>query len=273
MVLKMENLEKSNISFDDNLSIVNIHSTNWHILNRQWDYPRTLSNRAQLYIVIEGEYNAFINDKKFRVCENDILYVPADYVYTSSGISERFSFIAVYFDVASHPDQPNKGFFTKPFKMQANEEIKQKFINLYEEISLKNVGYLITSKAILYDILKICLINSWKSEIPEGYYLIKKAISYIRDNYTQENIDVNYLAELCGITPTYFINVFKNIYKKTPKKYLVEMRIEKAKELLIYSRYSVSEIAEKLGYSDNTYFSNAFKSFTGTSPLNFRKNK
>ena len=51
------------------------------------------------------------------------------------------------------------------------------------------------------------------------------------------------------------------------------MRMEKAKELLIYSRYSVSEIAEKLGYSDNTYFSNAFKSFTGVSPLNFRKNK
>ena len=72
---------------------------------------------------------------------------------------------------------------------------------------------------------------------------------------------------------SYFINVFKNIYKKTPKKYIVEMRMEKAKELLIYSRYSVSEIAEKLGYSDNTYFSNAFKSYMGVSPLNFRKNK
>lgn len=60
---------------------------------------------------------------------------------------------------------------------------------------------------------------------PEGYYLIKKAVNYIRDNYMQENIDVNYLAELCGITPTYFINVFKKIYKMSPLNHRKMMTI------------------------------------------------
>jgi len=221
----MDNLEKSTISFDDNINITYIHSTNWHILNRQWEYNRIETDTSKLFIVIEGEYFAYINDKKIKVSKNDILYVPKEYFYTSQGITERFSYIAVYFDTTDHPEQPNKGFFDAPFITQANESVKQKFINLYEELTLKNAGYLMTSKALLYDILRICLVDSWKMDNPEGYYLIKKAVNYIRDNYMQENIDVNYLAELCGITPTYFINVFKKIYKMSPLNYRKMMTI------------------------------------------------
>ncbi|MDF2804796.1 MAG: transcriptional regulator, AraC family, partial [Anaerocolumna sp.] len=60
--------------------------------------------------------------------------------------------------------------------------------------------------------------------------------------------------------------VFRNITGKTIFVYLAELRIEKAKQLLKHQIFSISDVAEKTGFSDGYYFSKVFKKHTGVSP-------
>ena len=78
------------------------------------------------------------------------------------------------------------------------------------------------------------------------------------------------LAKVVGLSSDYFARVFRNTFGTTPRRWLVEQRIEYAKTFLAESDMTVSEIADKLGYSDVYFFSHQFKSIVGSSPLQFR---
>ncbi|MCC2685493.1 MAG: AraC family transcriptional regulator [Paenibacillaceae bacterium] len=78
------------------------------------------------------------------------------------------------------------------------------------------------------------------------------------------------LAELCGYHPTYFAFVFRNVTGMTPKNYLMQQRVKRAKELLPTAR-SMDEVAAALGYSDIHYFSRNFKAMTGMTPSEYRR--
>ena len=66
--------------------------------------------------------------------------------------------------------------------------------------------------------------------------------------------------------------VFSHHEKDTIEHYLIRLRIEKAKELLTYKDYNVSEVAYNLGYASAAHFSRQFKKMVGISPSVFQKN-
>ncbi len=66
-------------------------------------------------------------------------------------------------------------------------------------------------------------------------------------------------------------SLFSKVEGRTIEKYVIQQRIERVKELLIYGEKTISEIAWELGYSSAQYLSNQFKSETGLSPTQFRK--
>jgi len=76
--------------------------------------------------------------------------------------------------------------------------------------------------------------------------------------------------ELCISKPE-LIRHFKKGYGNTPYKYLINLRINHAKNMLTNDNFSVYEIAEFLCFSDQFYFSNIFKQHVGLSPLQYRK--
>lgn len=68
----------------------------------------------------------------------------------------------------------------------------------------------------------------------------------------------------------YLSNLFSEIEGTTIEKYFISQRIEKVKELLVYDELTLSEIADKLGYSSVSYLSNQFKKVTGFTPSYFK---
>lgn len=66
-------------------------------------------------------------------------------------------------------------------------------------------------------------------------------------------------------------SLFSRVEGRTLEKYVIQQRIERVKELLVYGKKTISEIAWELGYSSAQYLSNQFKSETGLSPSQFRK--
>ncbi len=71
----------------------------------------------------------------------------------------------------------------------------------------------------------------------------------------------------------YLSNLFSEVEGTTIEKYLIAHKIEKVKELLVYDELTLSEIADRLGYSSVAYLSNQFKKITGLTPSYFKSLK
>lgn len=100
--------------------------------------------------------------------------------------------------------------------------------------------------------------------------LIDGAIKYIRDNYAKEDISLNLVASSVNMSPSYFSTIFSQEMGKTFIEYLTNVRMEKAKELLMCTNMKTSEIGFEVGYKEPHYFSYIFKKTQDCSPKEFR---
>jgi AraC family transcriptional regulator, arabinose operon regulatory protein len=82
---------------------------------------------------------------------------------------------------------------------------------------------------------------------------------------------VEELAAYMYMTPDHFIRVFKQVTGLTPGEYMIQSRIEAAKNLLRFSSHSVARIADMLGYRDVYFFSKQFRQRSGLSPSGYRR--
>lgn len=101
--------------------------------------------------------------------------------------------------------------------------------------------------------------------------LMKKACEYIEQHYTDSELSLKDTAEHFELSPNYFGNLFKKESGMSFNQYLMQLRLEKAKEYLQDPMTRLYEIGEKVGFKDYAYFSRAFKKHTGISPSEFRK--
>lgn len=106
--------------------------------------------------------------------------------------------------------------------------------------------------------------------IPSRNAALDRGRAYI-DEHCAEDFDMDKLASVAYVTPSYLSRLFKHYLGTTPMRYRNAMRIEKAKHLLLIDSASVEEIADALGFEDAKYFSHLFKSLTSLTPSEFRK--
>jgi AraC-like DNA-binding protein/mannose-6-phosphate isomerase-like protein (cupin superfamily) len=103
-----------------------------------------------------------------------------------------------------------------------------------------------------------------------GSAAIDRSRAYIDEHYA-EGFDVETLARVAYVTPSYLSRLFKKHLGTTPMCYRNAVRVEKAKHLLLIKSASVEEIADVLGFEDTKYFSRLFKSKTSLTPTQFRR--
>lgn len=99
---------------------------------------------------------------------------------------------------------------------------------------------------------------------------LENAADYIIAHYNK-NILLEDLAKLCYLSIYHFGRLFKSRYHLTPIEYQMRYRIEKAKEMILYSPLSLPEMASKVGYANIQSFSKAFKKMQGVSPSEYIK--
>lgn len=99
-------------------------------------------------------------------------------------------------------------------------------------------------------------------------FLIKE---YISKNYQNENLSIKDISEHVFLSSSYVCTVFKSETGKTLNQYLTDFRMEKAKKLLMDTRYKITDISAKIGYNDGNYFGKSFKKTVGLSPSEFRE--
>ncbi len=93
---------------------------------------------------------------------------------------------------------------------------------------------------------------------------------YVESNYCQ-NIKITMFEEKYFFSITYLTKLFRAKYGYTIYEYVLKLRMERAKELLEDPDIKIQDIAERLGYADNHYFSKAFRNYYGISPSGYRQ--
>ena len=126
------------------------------------------------------------------------------------------------------------------------------------EIKLKSVFYTIFD--MISDVKNVSTLNS-----SAKYDLVQYIIKYIQMNYSQSDLSISSISEEFHLNPIELSRLFKNNVNMSPRQYITNYRMEKAKNML-EAGISVSHTSNNCGFSDIYYFSRAFKKHFGYPP-------
>ncbi|WP_254450277.1 response regulator [Cohnella herbarum] len=101
--------------------------------------------------------------------------------------------------------------------------------------------------------------------------MASRIMKYIHEHYADESLSVGEISERMEMTSSHLIAVFKESTGTTIKQYLMEYRVEKAKQLLTGDRLKIFDVASQVGYKDGEYFAKIFRKFTGLTPSAYRE--
>ncbi|OYO51463.1 hypothetical protein CG709_19580, partial [Lachnotalea glycerini] len=167
-----------------------------------------------------------------------------------------------------------KDFYYKLF-LELNAQANSFHISISADSTETILDYISKSSTYLelHSILEDKISNYFKSLENDNrdnstVFLIKE---YISQNYQNENLSIKDISEYVFLSSSYVCTIFKTETGKTLNQYLTEYRIERAKKLLMDSRYKITDISAKVGYNDGNYFGKTFKKLIGHSPTEFRE--
>ncbi len=125
------------------------------------------------------------------------------------------------------------------------------------------------SKPMTFFVRELERISQNYLRMEHQYVQIRQSKAFM-EQYYSEKIELENLAAAAFMSRFYYIRIFKQIYGITPRQYLRDLRIHKAKELL-KKGLPVTQVCYDVGYESLPTFSTAFKRGTGHSPSEFQK--
>lgn len=207
----------------------------------------------------------FSDGTTLEIAQNMLIYLPKGSSYTVH-TNVTGNCYAVNFDILEDDD-------FAPFYLRAKNlnGYVGKFKDLEKFWYQKRPAYNFICKALLYEILALIQSEYYAKYMQQDTVtLISPALEYIHQHYTEGLISIQEMADLCNISEDYFRKLFKSFYGTSPIKYINDLKISRAKELLSTNFYTVSQVCELSGFSDISYFSREFKKATGVCPLKYK---
>ncbi len=148
---------------------------------------------------------------------------------------------------------------------------KREFIELLGEERVQDI-HLSTEEMLPYikDVLQKVMELRDRESDNQSRKVLKKALDYIEENYTQETLSLNTVAGAVNVSANYFSAIFSRAMQVTFIEYVTQKRMEKAKKLLRQTEKLTGDIAFEVGYKDAHYFSFVFKKTQGCTPREYR---
>lgn len=149
----------------------------------------------------------------------------------------------------------------------SSDFLEQMPVNYMKMESLK------TSTELFEWLYQLCILACKELESSVSFYqtrLTSMAASYIQEHFADPGLGLNEIAEYVNITPTHLSAAFKKNTGENISDKIARTRITYACELLENSSFTVKEISEKAGFSNQYYFSSCFKKIKGVTPSQYR---
>ena len=160
--------------------------------------------------------------------------------------------------------------FGRVVKIPKGAPVIQCWDEIYE-IALKNElnSFFAASSYAYMFIMKLYETLLQEPKLRSGSDIVQRCVSIIQMNY-KEDLNLDYLANACGVSVPYLCKLFRQAMQTSPIRYLNQHRIDIARSLLLRSNLKVEDVAKSCGYLDVNYFSRAFRTATGQTPRAYR---
>ena len=222
-----------------------------------------------LIYVTDGIFNTKINDVVFHLKKGAVVLYPPKYKYRYWG-EPPSKYLCAHF-TGSHAEKTltDLGFSLDPYVLESeySPKIEGLFYKMIEQY-VTNAPFLQYSLACLLE--EILLTIAIERARNSGYRTFKKSIKYIHTNYT-EKIQIPNLAKMEGLSISRYTTLFSKEMKKSPNKYILDLRLSKACDLLLTTDMEINAVGASSGYKDQYFFSKIFKKHMGMSPYEYRK--
>ncbi|RXZ82461.1 AraC family transcriptional regulator [Paenibacillaceae bacterium] len=155
------------------------------------------------------------------------------------------------------------------------QELKKKFLWMLRVFQDKNEFSQLRLKSLIIEMVALFLENqsyyrtSQSAKMTKSWDSIQQCIEFIQRNYTDPELKNEYIGHQIGFSSSYLSSLFKEQIGITVHKYLTYVRIEQAKKQLLEGSGSITEIAEKTGFSSIHHFSRIFKKEVSLTPSQF----
>ena len=217
----------------------------------------------------EAEYR-FSSGARYKIRAGDVVYLPANTAYTIVNVGEYHHYTVNFTLHTEHSDPIFEGeeiiilFGDTRYYASAMRAI----VELWQK---RAPGYEMRTVAMLYELIS-SFAEQKRSTVSLGhaYMRLLPAKEYIDADPTRVRT-IEELASLCNMSKTTFRRSFLSTFGQTPMRYRDTRIVALAKEKLLSGFYSVSEVAEALGFEDASYFGRFFKKNTGKTPGQFKE--
>ena len=241
----------------------------WHSV------PHT-HKHTELFFIVSGKGQFLIQDQVFPVGVNDLVIINPNVLHTEDSLNAQpLEYIVLGIEgIELATSQNSNGQFCILDHFES-VEISSCLRNILREMEQKSTGYEDVCQAFM-EILIIRLMRSTSLAIPTEPQAISgnrqcAAIRRYIDLHFKESLTLEQLAEEAHMSKFYLSHAFKQEYGVSPINYMITKRIEESKYLLAETDLSLSQIAQLLGFSSLSYFSQVFRRTQGISPMEFRQ--
>ncbi|MBQ4510927.1 MAG: helix-turn-helix transcriptional regulator [Clostridia bacterium] len=222
-----------------------------------------------LMYITNGQLSFEIDDSLHIAKCGDFVIFPPNHKYKYEGAPPAY-YLYVHF-TGSYADRFLKecGFNNLPciISNEFSVEMQNKFNKLIDTFLYNETLAIQRCASILQEII----LDMARIELDKANNSpLKASLKYIHSFYTTK-IDVPYLAKMENLSVSRYGTVFKRITGKSPNEYIIDLRLQLAKSLLENTKMSIRQISEKIGYTDQYFFSRLFKKYSGVSPQKYRK--
>jgi AraC-like DNA-binding protein/mannose-6-phosphate isomerase-like protein (cupin superfamily) len=241
----------------------------WHSV------PHT-HNHMELFFIVGGKGQFLIQDTLYPVDMNNLVIINPNILHTEVSLNAQpLEYIVLGIEeVELVPGKNTNGPFCI-LDHYESMEISSCLRNILREMEQKNTGYEDVCQAYL-EILIIRLMRNTALVVPTEPQVISAnrqcaAVRRYIDLHFKESLTLDQLAQEVHMNKFYLSHAFKREYGVSPINYLIARRINESKYLLTETDLSMSQIAQLLGFSSLSYFSQAFRKTQEVSPMEFRQ--
>lgn len=252
--------------------MLTLHSAYYDDSIPNWRMPSVTVGQHILVLVVQGKVAYRINHEDIGAEKGDLLYIPIGTVRSAENgepVPHR-KYSALFHHSCPPGVVPlfDNNVFTKK-RISNIDYVAKRFEALHREWQEEKPMYPFIASGILQELAGIASRATEMTDIsPTKWMLAEKMQRHIREHY-REPLNVGEMARLIQRSPNYAISLFKEVTGQTPVKYMQQLRIAEARNLLVGTDFTITEIADYLGFYDTSYFYKTFKKMTGLSPSAF----
>lgn len=243
----------------------------WHSV------PHT-HNHMELFFIVGGKGQFSIQDQLYPVNVNNLVIINPNVIHTEVSLNAQpLEYIVLGIEgIELATSNASNGQFSI-LDHYESVEISGCLRNILREMEQKNTGYEDVCQAYM-EILIIRLMRTTALAVPAEPQAVStnRQCALVRryiDLHFKEALTLEQLAEEGHINKYYLSHAFKREYGVSPINYMISKRIEESKYLLAETDLSMSQIAQLLGFSSPSYFSQVFRRTQAVSPMEYRNDQ